>query len=221
MAVESVGTWPLTPVRAFDTAVCTELAAVDADVRAVEIDVEDADKSVFRVVRSVIAVDSDVLLFVRSVRAVPAPGRFPTPAVSRSLRIVPTVVLIELPSTSRPSSLPVAPCTAPSRLPASVDKSASASDVLVDSPSRTDPMSPEKSASDVRASVTSASAVSSDADRSPAAVSRSPSVVRAEATEPFAESIVSPMPDRVSDTFCAFVEASPSEATRSARAVSA
>ena len=82
-------------------------------------------------------------------------------------------------------------------------------------------MSPEKSASDVRASVTSASAVSSDVDRSSAALSSSPSVVRAEATESFAESIVSPMPDRVSDAFCAFVEASPSEATRSARAVSA
>ncbi len=39
----------LTPARAFDTAVCTELAAVDADVSS-EIDVEDADRSVFRVV---------------------------------------------------------------------------------------------------------------------------------------------------------------------------
>ena len=221
MAAESVGTSPLTPVRAFDTAVCTELAAVDAEDRAVEIDVEDVDRSVFSVVRSVIAVDSDVLLFVRSVKAVPTPGRFPTPAVSRSLRTVPTVVLIELPSTSRPSSLPVAPCTAPSRLPASVDRPASASDVLVDRPSRTDPMSAEKSASEVRASVTSASAVSSDVDRSSAAVSSSPSVVRAEATESFAESIVSLIPDRLSDAFCTFVDASPSDVTTSARAVSA
>ena len=52
MAAESVGTSPLTPVRAFDTAVCTELAAVDAEDRAVEIDVEDVDRSVFSVVRS-------------------------------------------------------------------------------------------------------------------------------------------------------------------------
>ena len=154
-AVESVGSWPETPARAFDTAVDTEEAAVDAEVSAVETDVEDPDRSVLTVVKSAMAVDSEEFWFVRSVSTVPATGRFPTPAACTSDKTVPTDVLIELPSTRSPSSLPVAACTAPSRLPASADNPASAFVVFVESPSRTEPIEPEKVAREVRESVTS------------------------------------------------------------------
>ncbi len=111
IAVESVGTWPLTPAsRVRRPSARSWRRSTHGEPWK---SIEDADRSVFRVVRSVIAVD--VLLFVRSGSG---PYRAGSPQRrARSLRIKATVVLIERSSTSRPSSLPTPPCTAPSSCP--------------------------------------------------------------------------------------------------------
>ena len=179
------------------------------------------DRSEFRVVRSLRAVDSALFWLLRSLRTLPATGRLPTPAAFSSDRTDPRESLIDVPSDRSPSILPDAPCTTPSMLPASADRSAIALDVVEESPSRTPPIWPEKSAREERASVTSSSAWSRDEDRSAAAESNSVRVVRAEDTDAFAESIVAPMPSRLLDALASFDEASPSDAVRSDRAWSA
>ena len=130
---------------------------------------------------------------------------------------LPTESLIDVPSVSRPPTRPDAPCTAPSRVPAFADTPARALAAFEDRPSRAPPIWLEKDASEVRESRTSWSAWSRDVDSSEAAESSSLRVVRAEATEAFAASILSPMPSRVCEALPSLAEASDTDADTSER----
>lgn len=134
------GSWADTPLRALVTEADTAAEASDADASAFDIDVDVADRSELRVVRLLRAVDSAAFWFVRSVRAVPAAGRFPIPRAFRSARTSPTESLIDVPSVSRPPTRPDAPCTAPSRVPASAETPARALAAFEDRPSRAPPI---------------------------------------------------------------------------------
>ena len=199
------------------TAVDTAADASEADVSALVIDVDVADRSELRVVRLPRALDSTAFWFVRSVSAVPAAGRFPIPRAFSSASTSPTESLIDVPSVSRPPTRPDAPCTAPSRVPAFADTPARALAAFDDRPSRAPPIWLEKDASEVRESLTSWSAWSKDVDSSEAAASRSLRVARAEATDAFAASILSPMPSRVCEALPSLAEASDTDADTSDR----
>ncbi len=172
--------WPprvnplLTPVRARSIQQSARNWQRRCGDRALKRDVEDVDRSVFSVVRSVIAVDSDVLLFVR-IRQGARARKIPTLAVSRSGdRTDCRVGSSCLPQAGRRARL-LRPARHRRGCPNGLYTGERIRRAGRQTSSRTDPMSAEK-ASEVRASVTSALAVSSDADRSSAAVSSSPSV---------------------------------------------
>ncbi len=204
--------------RAFDTAVCTELAAVDAD----------ESRGNRRRGRGQIRVQSRQVgnrsrqrrVAVRQIRsAVPRARKILNTrriqiTENRANRRVDRVV----PSTSRPSLPPVASALAPSRLPSSSTGRPARPTYWSIAPSRTDPMSPEKSASDVRAS-RRVSVSFSDADRSPAAARGRPASYEPRRQSPSRSQSSPPCP-----TGCPTHPApssSFSEDTRSARAVSA
>ena len=139
-ADEIAGSWEETPLRALVAEADTAAEASVADVSAFVIDEDDAERSELRVVRFPRAADSAVFWFVRSARAVPAAGRFPIPRAFSSVSTSPTESLIDVPSVSRPPTRPDAPCTAPSRVPASAETPARALAAFEDRPSRAPPI---------------------------------------------------------------------------------